>query len=416
MSLLSIRGNLYAVWQYDQAGHAVATYDLPVGSVEGATADTLRTEAGSPDGSVWMGVHTAAASPVPMLKRINPLNGAVYQAITLAGLVAGTDTIASGNTLCLTIEGDFILTVNKTAANTVVRYGPDGTEKTVYSVPDTVASIALASDGNTLYWREAGTGHLNRWDLAADAALLPFADLGASWSGRFSLLPDGGVLAAMTLTTINAQRFTANAALLASYTPSDAFAQSHGMAAVYDPSLDQVYVLAQSGSGSVAGVLMAFPGLGTTFAHPNPLWSVRVPLFGSVGSTVNQLVMTPPFGSPNDNAATSTTTEPILRMRQCPHLSRLQLMQFHQRFLLVYNPGAGDEEVLFGIAWSDSGGQDGTFIPPVWISGGDQGQRNFRAYIDQLGSARDRVYQVRWNSQSPVALIGALLDVENGIS
>ncbi len=417
-SLLSLRSSTFASWTYDTEGTLLFSYDLPLGSIESSTADTLRTSYGNPDGSVWMGIHTAAGSPVPQLKRVNPRDGTTYETITLAGLSAGTDTIAGGDTLQRNGAGDFLLVVNKGAANELHRYGADGADLQTYSIPaGTMAQIGLAIDGTTLYYRLVGASVLNRWNLTTDTALDPFGDLGSHWTGTFKVMPDNGVLAVMDSVTINAQRFTSNNALVASYTPSDAFAQSHGKDVMYDVSLGRVYVATASGSGSVAGTLAAYPLAGTTFASPTPIWSVRVPLFGG-GNAVERAMMAPPLGAARAFPATTTAQQPILRARICPHLSRELLVQFYSKMQLDMQVGSplsdGTLECRVGLAFSDDGGHTWSAID--WIDAGAQGEYVFRVMWQQLGSARDRVFAVYMSSAVPVAWLQALIDVTSGIS
>lgn len=110
----------------------------------------------------------------------------------------------------------------------------------------------------------------------------------------------------------------------------------------------------------------------------------------------------------------------IVRERTSPHFSGGLKRQFHSSFQLDMEVGTGlsgtgqgtNPQVM--LQWSDDGGQ--TWSNEYWRDIGAIGKRLTRVIWRRLGSSRDRVYRVRVSDPVKVVLIGAELDVKDGVA
>jgi hypothetical protein len=111
---------------------------------------------------------------------------------------------------------------------------------------------------------------------------------------------------------------------------------------------------------------------------------------------------------------------PIIRERAAPHFSKNGLNLIHHLFELDMEVGVGidgtgqgtDPQVM--LQWSDDGGH--TWSSERWKSIGKIGETRRRVRWTRLGRSRDRVYRVRVSDPVKVVLLGANLDVEEGVA
>lgn len=110
-----------------------------------------------------------------------------------------------------------------------------------------------------------------------------------------------------------------------------------------------------------------------------------------------------------------STTRPIRRLRQAPHLTAEHRRLRHLRFALDLERGRGqsltpgdDPQVM--LRWSDDGGR--TWSREYWVSAGKVGEYRRRAIWRRLGQARTRTYQVVCTD--PAAWLDAWIDLEEG--
>jgi hypothetical protein len=102
---------------------------------------------------------------------------------------------------------------------------------------------------------------------------------------------------------------------------------------------------------------------------------------------------------------------PIHRVRTAPHLSNEALWSFYSRFQLDLELGQSTSTPGVTLEWSDDGGH--TFNTPVTAT---PTTATFAAMIvwRRLGKSRDRVFRVTITDAVKIALIRAILDVEQG--
>jgi hypothetical protein len=121
-----------------------------------------------------------------------------------------------------------------------------------------------------------------------------------------------------------------------------------------------------------------------------------------------------------DDSVFTDDSTPIIRIRSTPHVSSDGKRIFCKSFQLDMEVGVGltagaqgsDPQVM--LDWSDDGGH--TWSNEHWASAGAIGQYRTRAKWDRLGCFRDRVFRVRVSDPVKVALLGASLDAEGGMS
>lgn len=109
----------------------------------------------------------------------------------------------------------------------------------------------------------------------------------------------------------------------------------------------------------------------------------------------------------------------IRRLRRCPHVAAGNKTVFHKSLELIMETGlalstgqGSDPQVMLRI--SDDGGKN--YFMEQSISVGAIGEFTRRVKWDQLGSARDRVYEIVVTDPVPWRLISAELDAEVGLS
>jgi hypothetical protein len=111
---------------------------------------------------------------------------------------------------------------------------------------------------------------------------------------------------------------------------------------------------------------------------------------------------------------------PIVRMRTAPHVSKNMSNIFHLRFQLDMETGVGLDGEGQGsspkamLQWSDDGGH--TWSNEQWADIGGIGEKKKRVIWRRLGRARDRVYRVAISDPVKVVLIGADIQLEEGMS
>lgn len=112
----------------------------------------------------------------------------------------------------------------------------------------------------------------------------------------------------------------------------------------------------------------------------------------------------------------------IARVRSSPHASQSLLRIFYSSFQLDMETGVGlsgasttqgvDPQAM--LRWSDDGGH--SWSNEHWTSIGKIGKTKTRAIWRRMGSARDRVFEVRITDPVKTVLIGAELGVGSGAS
>ena len=104
----------------------------------------------------------------------------------------------------------------------------------------------------------------------------------------------------------------------------------------------------------------------------------------------------------------------IARIRRCPHIINDRKEVRYNWLEVEFQPGVGlttgqgsDPQAM--LRWSDDGGS--TWSNEHWTSIGASGNYRARAYWMRLGSARDRVFEVRVTDPVNAVVIGSTLDV-----
>lgn len=117
-------------------------------------------------------------------------------------------------------------------------------------------------------------------------------------------------------------------------------------------------------------------------------------------------------------------TAPLTRMRRSPHVSSGNKRVFYKRFHLDMETGVGldgdvqgsDPQVM--LRFSNDGGH--TWSSEAWASAGKKiggiGDFKKRVIWNRLGSAYDRVFEVKVSDPVDVTIIGADLEIEVGAS
>lgn len=110
----------------------------------------------------------------------------------------------------------------------------------------------------------------------------------------------------------------------------------------------------------------------------------------------------------------------IIRERAAPHVAKNSKRFFHNSFQLDMEVGVGADSGADGndpvaiLQWSDDGGH--TWSDELFRNIGKIGERKKRVLWNRLGSSRDRVYRVRISDPVKVVLIGAELNVSEGLN
>lgn len=119
----------------------------------------------------------------------------------------------------------------------------------------------------------------------------------------------------------------------------------------------------------------------------------------------------------------SDAGNPIRRVRRAPHVSKEQKKQFHTELQIYVETGLGPIPPLVdgnGVArdpqlmlsWSDDGGH--TFGNEFILDCGRAGEFKKRARKLQLGSSRDRVYQIAMSDPIPWRVVDGYLQIVQG--
>jgi hypothetical protein len=110
----------------------------------------------------------------------------------------------------------------------------------------------------------------------------------------------------------------------------------------------------------------------------------------------------------------------IVRLRSAPHFSKGLKKITHHSFQLDMETGVGLDGTTQGtnpkaiMRWSDDGGK--SWSNERWADIGKIGETKKRVLWRRLGASRDRVYEVSVTDPVKVVLIGAELEVEEGVA
>lgn len=121
-----------------------------------------------------------------------------------------------------------------------------------------------------------------------------------------------------------------------------------------------------------------------------------------------------------DPTVYTDNSNPIIRERTAPHLSKDTNRLFHGRFILDMERGVGLDGTGQGtnpqaiLQWSNDAGH--SWSNEHWASVGPIGVRLPRVIWRRLGNARDRVYRVRISDPVKVTLLGAEIDMDEGVA
>jgi len=140
---------------------------------------------------------------------------------------------------------------------------------------------------------------------------------------------------------------------------------------------------------------------------------------GAYGSSSYEAVGIASFqpGEPEPFVPLPLQTVTIRRMRRSPHLNVDHVRLIYNRFELLATVGAGlaegqgsDPQIM--LRWSDDGGL--TWSREHWTTLGKLGATTTRVRWQQLGQARDRVFEVVVSDPVDCSLINAYVDVSKG--
>lgn len=108
--------------------------------------------------------------------------------------------------------------------------------------------------------------------------------------------------------------------------------------------------------------------------------------------------------------------DPIRRVRRCPHLTEELNRVYYLDFQIQFQPGVGlnsgqgvDPQAM--LRWSDDGGS--TWSYENWQSVGVEGNYTNRCRWTQLGTARDRVFEVVCTDPVDFTIVSANINVES---
>lgn len=116
----------------------------------------------------------------------------------------------------------------------------------------------------------------------------------------------------------------------------------------------------------------------------------------------------------SDSVYTEAGGTPLVRVRRAPHIQDDHKNVFFERLQIEFEPGVGlstgqGSNPQAMLKWSDDGGS--TWSSEHWTSMGVQGNYLNRAQWVALGSARDRVFEVRVSDPVKCNIINATLEV-----
>lgn len=107
-------------------------------------------------------------------------------------------------------------------------------------------------------------------------------------------------------------------------------------------------------------------------------------------------------------------------LRSSPHIAKDMDRVFHSKFQLEFEPGVGLDGSGQGtspnaiLRFSDDGGH--SWSNEKWAQLGNIGQTRHRAIWRRLGQSRDRVYEISITDPVKRVLIGAEVDIQEGVS
>ena len=128
-----------------------------------------------------------------------------------------------------------------------------------------------------------------------------------------------------------------------------------------------------------------------------------------IGDYQSNLVYISDFDTFTDNG------NPIIRVRQCPHVSQSLNRIFYKLLEIDFSPGVGlngNVNPRIALEISNDGGK--TFGRPIYASLGQIGTYLSRARWQRLGSSRDRVFRLTMSDPVKFHLLSAMLDLEVG--
>jgi hypothetical protein len=119
----------------------------------------------------------------------------------------------------------------------------------------------------------------------------------------------------------------------------------------------------------------------------------------------------------SDSVYTEAGGTPLVRVRRAPHVQSDHVQLFFERLQVEFEPGVGlssgqGSNPQAMLKWSDDGGS--SWSSEHWTSIGVQGNYLNRALWVSLGSARDRIFEVRVSDPVKCNIINATLEVSEG--
>lgn len=341
------------------------------------------------------------------------------------------------------------------AASYAVRKVVAGVVTDSYTItPDLGGSQAvdLASDQRTLFYTSLGR-KIKRYDVVADVQLSDFVQLPAAANGEVArgmrILPDSGVLLA---DAYDIKRLDAAGTVTQTYTypataPPITFITGTTYAAIYarfidpldfnnfgdwgvvaiDPDQEHFWAANRSNYGSFMYGALAKFNLETGACPIMIMQGYVTPTGGGFCSggllVYNEFraaidVVPTPAGS-GPLGILGCTSVPVIRVRRAPHLADENQRLFYHRFTLDMEAGVGIESgqgsaPTMELRWSNDGGK--TWSNWRTMNLGAQGKYQTRAFATQLGSARQRTFEVRCSDPVKTVLLDAYLDFEEGTS
>jgi len=113
-----------------------------------------------------------------------------------------------------------------------------------------------------------------------------------------------------------------------------------------------------------------------------------------------------------ETSAGTDNGSPIKRVRGYPHLLNDGKRVFYRQFLADLEAGLGGnqlpQEPQISLRWSDDRGH--SYGSPVMVDAGATGEYLRSLQWQRLGYGRDRVFEISWSGQWPIALQGAWVD------
>jgi hypothetical protein len=112
----------------------------------------------------------------------------------------------------------------------------------------------------------------------------------------------------------------------------------------------------------------------------------------------------------SDGVYTEAGGTPLVSVRRAPHLQADHMQQYFEMLQIEFQPGVGNSaspNPQAMLKWSDDGGS--TWSSEHWTSIGPQGSYQNRAIWFAMGTARDRVFEVRVSDPVNRTIVNATL-------